>query len=225
MNMEKNVRMDDLDIFPKKSQLEALVQVMELDRKWMAQNLHDDICSKLNVISLNCHLLKRSDLPQQDIEEISKNIIDYSSKALSSAQKMTYDLLPPVLSKFGLHAGIRELCDQLMESGKVVIEYENNLQFDFKENDSHIHVFRILKELLTNSIQHGEATLISVLFDHIEGKRICKYWDNGIGFDKSQLQNNTGFGLRNILSRIAVLEGSISMESQINQGVSVIFNF
>lgn len=223
--MEKNLEFNDLDIFQKKDQLQALIHEMEFERKRIAQDLHDDICSKLNVISLNCHLLKMADLPPKDVEEITKNILEYSSKVLKSSQKMTHSLLPPVLSKFGLHSGIEELCADLMKNGTVNIQYQNNLNFDFKENDSHIHVFRILQELFANSIQHGKATSISVFFDMIVGKRTCKYSDNGIGFDLSILPDHKGFGLKNVASRVAVLEGNLSIESQMNNGISVVFNF
>lgn len=223
--MEKKLEFDELDVYPKNSQLSALVHTMELDRRRIAQNLHDDICSKLNVISLNCHLLKIPNLPQKEIEEITKTILEYSSKVLKSSQKMTHSLLPPVLARFGLHAGIEELRTELMDNGNVDIQYENNLNFDFKENENHIHVFRILQELFANSMQHGKATSISVRFDEIEGKRTCRYSDNGIGFDLSELDNHKGFGLKNVASRIAILEGSLSIESQVNNGISMIFNF
>lgn len=223
--MEKKLEFDNLDIFQKNKQLSAVIRTLESDRKRIAQDLHDDICSKLNVISLNCHLLKIPNLPPKDIEEITKNIIEYTSKALNSSKKMTHSLLPPVLDKFGLHAGMEELCAQLIDDGAVGIQYENNLKFDFKENENHIHVFRILQELFANSIEHGKATSISVFFDMIDGKRTCKYSDNGIGFDLNQLQNHKGLGMKNVVSRVAILEGSISIESQMNNGISVIFNF
>jgi signal transduction histidine kinase len=223
--MEKKLEFNDLDIIQKDSQLTALIHTMEMDRKRIALDLHDDICSKLNVISLNCHLLKIPNLPAKDVEEITKNIIDYTAKALNSAKIMTHSLLPPVLEKFGLHAGIEELCAQLIDDAAVDIQYVNYLTFDFKENNSHIHIFRILQELFANSIEHGKATTISVLFDEIEGKRVCKYWDNGIGFDLNQVKNHKGLGIKNIVSRVAVLEGSLSIESEVNNGISVVFNF
>lgn len=223
--MEKKLEFNDLNIFLKNNQLSAVIRTLESDRKRIAQDLHDDISSKLNVISLNCHLLKIPNLSQKDIEEITKNIIEYTSKALDSSRKMTYSLLPPVLDKFGLHAGIEELCAELIGDGVVTIQYENNLSFDFKENNRHIHIFRILQELFSNSIQHGKATSISVFFDEIDGKRTCRYSDNGIGFDLNQLADHKGLGMRNVVSRVAVLGGNLSIESQMNNGISVIFNF
>lgn len=214
-----------LDDTQNNNQLSALVRTLEMDRKRIAQGLHDDIGSKLNVISLNCHLLKIPDLPQKDIEEITKNIIEYTSKALNSSKQMTHSLLPPVLEKFGLHAGIEELCAELSDSLTVDIQYVNNLKFNFEDNDRHIHVFRILQELLTNSIQHGKANSISIAFNEINGENICNYSDNGTGFDLNELENHKGLGMKNVAGRIGILEGNLSIESQMNQGILVVFNF
>jgi signal transduction histidine kinase len=223
--MRKRMVFEGLDVSQNKKQLSAVVRTLEMDRKRIAHDLHNDISSKLNVISLNCHLLKIPNLPQKDIEEITKNIIEYTSKALNSSKRMTHSLLPPVLEKFGLHAGIEELCEELIEFEKINIEYVNKVQFDFKENEKHIHVFRILQELLANSIQHGKATSISVSFNEIDGENTCNYSDNGIGFHLNKLESHDGLGMKNVASRVTILGGNLSIESQINEGISVIFNF
>lgn len=223
--METKIVLQGLDASQYKEQLLAVVGTLELDRKRIAQDLHNDISSKLNVISLNCHLLKIPNLPQKDIEEITKNIIEYTSKALISSKKITHSLLPPVLEKFGLHAGIEELCEELIDDKKVDIIYTNNLHFDFKDNDKHIHIFRILQELFSNSIQHGKATSIAVEFNEINGENSCNYTDNGIGFNLNKLENHDGLGMKNIASRVTILGGNLLIESQIDKGISVVFNF
>ncbi|HSD06008.1 sensor histidine kinase [Flavobacterium sp.] len=221
--MKKRMALQDLDVF-QNHHLSAVIRMLELDRKRIAQGLHDDIESKLNVISLNCHLLKIPNLTQKEIEEITKNIIEYTSKALNSSKQMTHSLLPPVLERFGLHAGIEELCAEF-SSPSLVIQYENNLKFNFNDNDRHVHVFRIVKELVSNSIQHGKATSISISFDEIEGENTCRYSDNGNGFDSYQLENCEGLGMKNIAARVAILEGNLSVKSQMGEGISVAFNF
>lgn len=223
--METKIVLQGLDASQYKEQLLAVVGILELDRKRIAQDLHNDISSKLNVISLNCHLLKIPNLPQKDIEEITKNIIEYTSKALISSKKITHSLLPPVLEKFGLHAGIEELCEELIDDKKVDIIYTNNLHFDFKDNDKHIHIFRILQELFSNSIQHGKATSIAVEFNEINGENSCNYTDNGIGFNLNKLENHDGLGMKNVASRVTILGGNLLIESQIDKGISVVFNF
>lgn len=223
--MSKRIVVNGLDVFKNKQQLDAVIRTLESDRKRIANNLHDDIGSKLNVIALNCHLLKMPNLPQKDIEKITNIIIEYTSRVLDSSKIVTHSLLPTVLHKFGLQAGIEELLSEVIEKNTVEIQYENTIQFDFKDNDKHIHVFRILQELVSNSIKHSKASSISVSFYEINEKKVCNYSDNGIGFDVNQLKNYDGLGLKNVVSRVIVLGGSLSIESQINEGVSVIFNF
>jgi signal transduction histidine kinase len=223
--MGKRMVLQGLNISQCKNQLSATVRTLEMDRKRIAQDLHDDLGSKLNVISLNCHLLKIPNLSQKDIEEITKNIIEYTSKALTSSRKLTHSLLPPVLEKFGLHAGIEELCTEFIDTTGVKIQYVNNVKFDFKDNEKHIHVFRIIQELLANSIQHGKATSISISFNEIDGKKNCKYTDNGIGFDLNQLKDHEGLGMKNVSGRLVILGGNLTIESQMNEGISFFFNF
>jgi signal transduction histidine kinase len=223
--MSKRIELQGLDISQCKNQLSATVRMLEMDRKRIAQDLHDDLGSKLNVISLNCHLLRIPNLPQKDIEEITKNIIEYTSKALISSKRLTHSLLPPVLEKFGLHAGIEELCAEWFDITAVDIQYVNNVKFDFEDNEKHIHVFRIIQELLANSIHHGKATSISVSFAETDGKKTCNYSDNGIGFDLNQLNGHKGLGMKNVAGRVAILEGNLTIESQMNEGISVFFNF
>jgi signal transduction histidine kinase len=223
--MKKRMELQNLDISPNKNQLSAVICKLELDRKRIAQELHNDISSKLNVISLNCHLLKIPNLPSKDIEEITKTIIEYTSMALNSSKKMTYSLLPPVLEKFGLNAGLDELFEKLRDKESVDIQYLNNVKFDFNDIEKHIHVFRIIQELLANSIQHGKATSMVVTFDEIDGGSVCNYSDNGIGFDLNKLENHVGLGMKNVSSRVSVLGGNLSIDSQMNEGFFVVFNF
>jgi signal transduction histidine kinase len=223
--MKKKLELHNLDIVLNKNQILYGIQALDSDRRRIARDLHDDISSKLNVVALNCHLLKIPDLPQKDIEEITQTIVDYTAKALESSKKMTHSLLPPVLDKFGLHAGLEELCSDLTNDKKVAIHYQNNLKLDFKEKEKPIHVYRIIEELLQNSIYHGKANKITILFSEINNKIIFEYEDNGIGFDVKSLENNFGNGYKNIVARMVILNGTFSIQSELNQGVSIVFSF
>ena len=88
-----------------------------------------------------------------------------------------------------------------------------------------MHVFRILQELMNNSLRHGKATVISILFVNNKDGTVCYYEDNGIGFDLDNNKNQKGLGMKNIESRVAFLKGTITMDSSINNGISVVFNF
>ena len=223
--IQKELEKKDLEIQYQKELLSAVIITQEEERKRIAQDLHDDISSKLNIVSLNSYLLTASNLTKNETIEITKTIIELTSKALDNSRKIAHGLLPPVLDKFGLHAGIEELCLELSSSKAVEVHYENKTNFNIADNDRHLHVFRILQELMNNSLRHGKASYISIVFEDIQEMKRCTYQDNGIGFEMKNNENQKGLGMKNIESRIAFLNGKLTLESVLNKGISVVFNF
>jgi signal transduction histidine kinase len=85
----------------------------------------------------------------------------------------------------------------------VEVQYENKTNFDIADNDRHLHVFRILQELMNNSLRHGKASHISIVIEDIQEMKRCTYKDNGIGFEIKNNENQKGLGMKNIESRVA----------------------
>lgn len=223
--IQKEIEKKDLEILHQKEQLFAVITTQEEERKRIAQDLHDDISSKLNIVSLNSYLLTSSNLTDLETKEITDNIINLTAKALDNSRKIAHNLLPPVLDKFGLHAGIEELCEEFESSKTVKVFYQNKIEFDEKDKDINLHVFRILQELMNNSLRHGKATEISIVFEDVKGAKTCIYNDNGIGFDSKNAENQKGLGMKNINSRISYINGTINVSSEIGKGIKVVFTF
>lgn len=223
--IQKELEKIDLILRYQKEQLHAIIVTQEEERKRIAQDLHDDISSKLNIVSLNSHLLTAPNLTEAETAEITENIIALTTKALDNSRKIAHNLLPPVFEKFGLSAGIEELCEEFESSKAVKTYYKNEIDFDEKDIDRHLHVFRILQELMNNSIRHGKASEIWISFANNDGINICDYVDNGVGFNCSNVENQKGLGMKNVDSRISFLQGTIEINSEINKGIVVKFTF
>ncbi|MHC0442194.1 sensor histidine kinase [Flavobacterium sp. 3-210] len=222
---QKELEKRDLEIFHQREQLHAIIVTQEEERKRIAQDLHDDISSKLNIVSLNTHLLSAPNLTESEIREITENIIDLTAKALENSRKIAHNLLPPVFEKFGLNAGVEELCAEFETSKAVKVYYKNEIDFDEKDLDRHLHIFRILQEFMNNSLRHGKATEIKISFSNDNGISTCNYQDNGIGFDSKNEENQKGLGMKNIESRISFLKGTIQISSEKNKGFVASFTF
>ena len=121
----------NLEIEHQKKLLNAVLMTQEEERKRIAQDLHDDISSKLNVVSLNSYLLKTPNLNETELVEITNNIIDLTQKALENSRRIAHDLFPPVLEKFGLQAGIEELAEEFNSTKKVNVVFNNTIDFEF----------------------------------------------------------------------------------------------
>mgnify|MGYP003575183547 CR=1 FL=1 len=223
--IQKELEKKNAELEHQKELLQATIQVQEDERKRIARDLHDDISSKLNIVTLNCHLLSMGGLEKDKETETVDNIVNLSSKALENSRRIAHDLFPPVFDKFGLDAGIEELCSEFNSSSQVAVNYKNSVVFNDAEKDRHLHVFRILQELMNNSLRHGKATSIDITFEKANGKVLCRYIDNGKGFDTKNAIQAKGIGMKNIESRVNFLNGTITIDSEINKGTEIIFNF
>lgn len=223
--LQKEIEKKNLEISHQKELLRSVIITQETERKRIAQDLHDDISSKLNVVSLNTHLLKTPNLSETELLDITNNITELTTKALENSRRIAHDLLPPVLEKFGLNAGIEELVLEFKSTKTIEIEYLNQLKFDDEDIDRNLHIFRILQELLNNSVRHGKATNVSIDFKKNEGTNTCIYIDNGVGFDTKDDDNKKGLGMKNIESRVNFINGTFKIESKKNKGFKMIFTF
>jgi len=223
--IKQEIEKKNLEVNYQKELLNSVIITQEEERKRIAQDLHDDISSKLNIVSLNSHMLSTSNLSEAEMNEITNNIISLTAKALENSRRIAHDLLPPVLDKFGLHAGIAELALEFNSSKSVQVSYENHINFDTVESQKQLHIFRILQELMNNSLRHGKAKEITIRFDVINSLNTCNYSDNGLGFDINSRANSKGLGMKNIEGRINFIQGAIKITSEINKGTQVVFNF
>lgn len=218
---EKELEKKDLAIQFQKEILQSTILTQEQERKRIAQDLHDEISSRLNVISLNLHALKSNKKDENQKLEIVDNTIQLNDKAVETSRKIAHNLLPPVLEKFGLHIALEELVLDFVKTETIQIDYQNSIDFTHSDAETQLQLFRIIQELINNSLKHGKATHINIAL----ANNRCVYHDNGQGFDTSKLENSKGLGLRNIESRITYLQGNYSIESGKDKGTTFTFEF
>jgi signal transduction histidine kinase len=216
--IKQEVEKKNLEINYQKELLHAVIVTQEDERQRIAQDLHDDISSKLNIVSLNSQLLIGTKLSEKEYAEVTTNIINLTGKALENSRRIAHDLLPPVLEKFGLDAGISELAVEFNSTKAIKVYYENNIDFSDIDEKKHLHIFRILQELLNNSLKHSNAKNISIVFNSENDKCIGNYTDNGVGFEYSNANNMRGLGMRNVFSRVELIGATITIQSAPNQG-------
>lgn len=220
--LKKELEKKDLELGYQLKLLEATLLTQEQERQRIARDLHDDISSKLNIISLNAHLLASKKLPEKDFDEINSNIISVAGQVLENSRRIAHDLLPPILDNFGLHAAIEELCHSNCHGDFIKVAYNNpgeQLAFEKIDSKGHLHVFRIIQELINNSIKHGMASQISIEVKNENNICYILYSDNGIGFTVKEAEDKNGIGMKNIKSRTAFLGGKFEIKSSPNQGI------
>ena len=223
--IQQQIKNRDQEIEHQKNLINAIIETQEKERNRIAQDLHDDISSGLNVIAINSHMLKTPDLKHNEQQKIADTILELTNKVLHSSRRIAHDLLPPVLEKFGLHEGIKELVETINNTGEINIEYNYDVSPDKLSVDKHLHVFRIVQELINNSLKHSQANTIIINFTQEPDGFQLHFSDNGKGFDVTKMSHNKGLGMMNIESRISMLKAKLIIDSQINKGTKFLIHF
>jgi len=221
----KELEKKDLKIQYQTETLQKIILAQETERRRIARDLHDDISSKLIAISLNLHLLKSKKTENINKENIINNTIDINSKTIESSRQIAHHLHPPVLEKFGLMDALKELVLDFNNTKVVNIQLNFELVFSKEVTNIHLQIFRIIQELINNSIKHGKATAIDIIFLSKNSISTCVYSDNGVGFDSLQLDKTKGLGFSNIENRIQNINGTFNLISEINKGFKFNFTF
>ncbi len=191
------------------------IQTQEVERQRIARDLHDEIGSKLNVVNLALHRVRTTEnigmLPE--ILGILGNVID-------NTRQISHELLPPALLSFGLAAALEELCENYRKASGTDVAFQ--VCQDESVPDDHtvtLAIFRMVQELLSNSLKYSEADQISIQL--WMGNKALKltYQDNGKGFDPSAPAYHTGLGMQNIESRVKMIGAAHRFESALGKGV------
>ncbi|GAB1857403.1 sensor histidine kinase [Flavobacteriaceae bacterium MHTCC 0001] len=187
--------------------LESLIEGEEKERSRVAKELHDGVNGDLSAIKY-----KLSSLLEMNNKVINEAIvmIDDSCKQVRA---ISHNLIPPSLESFDVVEAVQIYCDNLNEvSAKVTIRFQHiGGPVDMPKKDE-VHIFRIIQELVGNSLKHSEGSNINVQISSRENTIQITVEDDGKGFDKNNTTSN-GIGLGNVQSRIDYLGATLDFMS------------
>lgn len=210
-----------LEIDHQKDLLQSTILTQEEERKRIAQDLHDAISSKLNVVSLNANFLTDPSITIEEANKFGESIHKVTSGVLENARRIAHDLLPPTLEKFGLESAIEELCEELIETQRFVLDYQIKYPSGFLKPEAELHVFRMIQELISNSIKYSEATTVTLKIHTYTTEFSMQYSDDGKGFDMDKMKKAKGLGMSGIENRAVILNAHLSVSSSHGNGIQV----
>ncbi len=199
--------------------LAAGLQAEENEKKRISEVLHDGIAQMLYAIKLDVDQIKHT----ADGMMISK-INDLLRQSIKDIRNISFELAPAILTDFGLADTLEDLAIRLsnpkLHMSTKVTNIHKNLDFQLQLN-----IFRIIQELINNSIKHANAGKIIIEVTKKYKHILIKVTDNGIGFETDdQLKIPKGIGLSSIKNRLRLYKGTLKIESQLNAGTTVYIN-
>ncbi len=198
--------------------LQKNLLVQEEERRRIASDLHDEISSKLNVLHLNMHRLRRMQPQTSDYEKTIEDINGLIGNTLDTTRRISHELMPPTLEDFGLIEAVKELSQHVSQSEAAQVDFTWEVTREEIGNaTTELNLFRIFQELISNSLRHGKANQIAIQIMSREAQIAWHYRDNGKGFNAEQ-PGKKGLGLRNIESRARIIDASFQVHSKPGEG-------
>ena len=202
----------------RKRLLSAVLRTEERSRSNFAKELHDGMGPLLSSVKMTLSALPTENMSeeQQKILQNSRFLIDES---IRSVREISNNMSPHILTDFGLAQGVRNFASRISQMHNTDIEFSTNLDTERFDNDTEVVLYRIICELINNSLKHSGCSRIEISL-LLENTTISlEYSDNGCGFDLNEV-NTTGMGLSNIVSRIDTLNGEIKIDGNKGKGMS-----
>lgn len=204
--------------------VQSLIEGQELEKKRVSGELHDKIGGMLSLLKLQFAAIENHITDQG--QNGYKSGVAMLDQVYQEVRTLSHELASNMLSRYGL---VRALSDI-----KATIEQMNVVDFHLQvygneeklSYDTELNLFRILQELISNTLKYSQAKNIHIQLNYIDGEILdLTFEDDGQGFDlDSALQKGNGIGLQNIRQRAIHIKAEIDISTAPGQGTCVIIS-
>lgn len=197
--------------------LTAVLRAEEKTRSDFSKELHDGLGPLLSSAKISLSAITRDEMDESR-REIFDNTLYVVEEALRSLREISNNLSPHVLSDFGLARGIQNFIDRSSALHNVKISFVTNLRAQRYNTDIEVIMYRVVCELVTNSIKHSGCSEVRLSLTSSGDILELQYTDNGRGFNPQAVMD-CGMGLSNMNSRINSLNGTFDIRSTKGKGM------
>ena len=213
----------ELEVNMKLSSMKSMIEGQEIERERIAKDLHDSLGGLLSTIKLQFDqigVVKHGFITLPEYTQAHK-LLDI---AVEEVRSISRNLQPGSLDNLGLIPAIKDLINRFEGDAYPDIDFQHYDLPEKMDKMISLSVYRIIQELLNNTLKHAHATEILIQLNIEDNELVIQYEDDGIGFDENKLLKK-GMGLENIKSRVNYLYGTITIDSAKNDGMSVLIRF
>lgn len=209
-------RLLDYRIRSYKQRLQREIEWVDKERGRLSADLHDEVGSNLATIAI---LLQRID--SVNFEENQQRMIHLLDTQRQKLKEIVYGWAPPLLHSQGLELALVDLLEDMraLHTGKLNYEVRlNNKNLDMVPS---MHLFLIVKEVLTNILKHAGAGLIRFKAYYSTKWLMVEIENDGKRFSwPAGRLTVAGNGLQNIKNRAEVIDTAIDI-SYSKQGLTI----
>lgn len=198
----------------------------EKERKRLSTEIHDGIGPILSAINLYLGTATSGNICREKEIELLGKVQHSVTEVANELRNISNNLIPVEFVNRTLVENISILADRLSTGAGVHCLITCDHFNPFISDEKSLVVYRIISELLNNTIRHGKASKIEIVFKQSENDILVSYTDNGAGFNlNNQQKHPTGLGLNSIKTRLKTLDATFLFYSEPGKGMKIEFSF
>jgi signal transduction histidine kinase len=204
----------------------AILKSQEIERKKIADNVHDNLSAMLYAVHLSLVHMTDEFTPEEK-QKYGKRISEdckILEDTIDVTKMIARELVPISLGITGISGSLRDYCGRLKDSGLNLEFGESGISLGLND-EVKLNLFRIVQELISNSIKHSAAKKISLRLDWNTSGLTIKFSDDGKGFvfPKNSGYLPIGMGVLNILGRLEIMGAEVINYGESEKGFCFIF--
>lgn len=209
------LKMQEMESEQQKLLLRSSIKSQEEERQRIAADLHDDAGPLLATarLYLSENMVNLDKATQLQSIFSAKQIID---ETIQLIRNISHSLMPPTLKNFGLESAVNDFFQKINGSGTLNV---NSRFHDYKQRlkpEKELTVFRVIQEIINNILKHSNSSFIHLTQHNGEENMLVRIHHDGKGLAQSDFErlskSPVGLGLKNIQSRLKVIQGDILFE-------------
>jgi len=196
----------------------------ERQRRRIATDLHDSIGQALAISNMKLSAIRTSKSDPEFEKELD-DIYGLLKQTIQNTRTLTFELSPPILYELGLESAVEWLTEKFHEQHGIRTNFIDDGNPKPLSNDIRIVLFRTVRELLFNIVKHADAKNVTVSMERENSDLRIRITDDGIGFDLSDFDADTGkragFGIFSIREQLDFLGGHLEIKSKPGRGTCI----
>lgn len=202
-----------------------LLTAHETERSRISRELHDELGQALTLLKLRLgSMSKELREDQTGLRAECGTTLSYLDHVIESVRALSRELSPSVLEDLGLVAGLRQLIHGFSDRSGIRITAELDPVDSLIPKGSHILVYRVVQEALTNVARHSGAANVCISLKSTSRAVRCSVSDDGRGMKMKPRITANGLGMRIMRERVNMLGGTLRVSSRAGRGTSIRFS-
>jgi signal transduction histidine kinase len=198
---------------------DAQIKALETDRARIAADLHDDLAPMLASVRMKINSFDLTNAGDGAVLEKTNSTIDDITARMRA---ISFDLMPSTLQDKGLQVAIQQFVNFVAHNNPLQVRFITPKENIHIEDQKAIHLYRIVQEIIHNTMKHAKATELTILLTKEKHYLVLSTKDNGMGFDyRQQIKESSGLGLKSLMNRIYLLKAEFSIDSKPGKGTSI----